>query len=225
MIHLWGMRGVPWKYPAWQELTGIKELFPEDDSLLPCGWTRAQANDILSYFDQYLAKPTTEDRQAFAKSSKLPGRKLWRDFITKGWKTWGINDKIIQVLRHQNAHPFILAQETRDREMAFAIANGKKMPTDGSNESYWPESSTYIPAAIDGVGEALFGDDCFSPITERVIGDLRKDIQVMLQRTWATLAKQWSRSEKKLDALGEAARAAMQGKSSLLSPQSSTLKS
>ncbi|KAF8956904.1 hypothetical protein BDZ97DRAFT_1763385 [Flammula alnicola] len=65
--------GIPWDYPVWQAATGVKHgLFPEDPKLLPKGWTPEDASNIASYFDQYRAKPTEDEKIAFVSQRRAP---------------------------------------------------------------------------------------------------------------------------------------------------------
>ena len=42
LIKLYFLDGIPWKYPKWMEITGVKHgLFPSDDALLPPTWQGA----------------------------------------------------------------------------------------------------------------------------------------------------------------------------------------
>lgn len=83
--------GAPWKFPKWPTLTGTNGvLFAEDDSQLPKGWNQKTSQYIRSYIDQYKKEKTQEQMIPFAArkgASEVPGRELWRKFVTDLWKT------------------------------------------------------------------------------------------------------------------------------------------
>jgi len=175
----------PWNFPQWQAITGvIHGLFPEDDSLLPKGWTRETANSVRSYFDQYSKKKKEDDKIKFASGRagghQVPGRDLWRKWVTEGWKTWKIHSRIIQVLSSENLHPLTLALGSKT----------------GSLES-WPPGAQYIPMAVDPVGAVLFGPES-QDIYGRIHADLRQTTQALIQRTWTNLYNQTQRSRTRI---------------------------
>jgi hypothetical protein len=181
MFH--GYKEAPWNFDMWKELTGVRHgLFPSDDEQLPAGWTRQTSNEIASYFDQFRALRTEDQKHKFSSAkanSSIPGRQAWRDWVTKGWKKWNIHDKIIDVLRAEELHPYALAAETHS----------------------WPDASQWAPLAIDPVGTALFGEQCYSPGKERVDPALRQTIQALITRTWIALYTSFNRSRARIDIL------------------------
>jgi hypothetical protein len=187
-------KGAPWNFDIWKELTGVRHgLFPNDDEQLPTGWTRQTSHEICSYFDQFRALRTQDQKLKFssanAESSMIPGRQAWRDWVTKGWKKWNIHHRIIDVLRTEELHPYALAAETNS----------------------WPDASQWVPLAIDPVGTALFGEQCYSPRKERVDPVLRPIIQALITRTWIALYTTFNRSKKRIDILESEAIAAFAG--------------
>src|SRR6266705_3926126 len=122
LINLWKL-DMPWGFPRWQEITDIHHgLFPEDDRLLPkigkaVVWTRRDAQDVHSFFEQYRALSTDADRAKFVAQSRgavLPGRSIWLKFVTKGWARWNIHSRIINQFNLHNIHPLklMLAEDT-----------------------------------------------------------------------------------------------------------------
>ena len=105
--------GAPWAFDTWKEITGVFHgLFPPNDKHLPRGWNRQTANDISSYFDQYRAKVTEDQKIKFSSMKKdsqmVPGRKAWRDFVVKIWKDAKIHETIHKVLSDHNLHPYTI---------------------------------------------------------------------------------------------------------------------
>lgn len=101
--------GAPWGWPRWQEITGIKHgLFPDEDVMLPPGWTRDTANAIHSYFEAYRARPTEEAKHAFASATKAAhledysGRHMWRSWVVKNWTKWKVQLKIHNAFKDSN---------------------------------------------------------------------------------------------------------------------------
>ncbi|KAF8956795.1 hypothetical protein BDZ97DRAFT_1763474 [Flammula alnicola] len=170
--------GIPWDYPVWQAATGVKHgLFPEDPKLLPKGWTPEDASNIASYFDQYRAKPTEDEKIAFVsqrRGTALPGREKWRDWINAIWRSAGIHDKIIAVIAANNCHPL---EQTEDA-------------------SSWPMGAIWLPVCLDAIAVELFGDECLDAmgcLPER----FRAPTQALAQRTWSYLTERLDRSKKR----------------------------
>ena len=189
----------PWNFLAWKEFTGIHHgLFPKADHQLPRGWTRQMAIDIASYFDQFRAITSATERIKFASQSPkkdvqlVPGRKAWRDWVTKLWKDYKVHQKIIDVLLAENIHPFyIIAQD----------------PSVG-----WPDADHWIGVAIDPVGTSLFGEDAWFPGVERLHSKLRPTVKELIQRTWIILYNLRNRSDDRLNTLKSKALEAFEGK-------------
>jgi len=184
----------PWNFDTWKELTGVRHgLFPKDDKQLPTNWTRQTSNEIGSYFDQFRALKSNNQKSKFSSakgnSQMVPGRQAWRDWVTKGWKNWKIHDRIVDVLRAEELHPYTLAAETNS----------------------WPDATQWVPLAIDPVGTALFGEQCYSPGKERVDPFLRPTIRALITRTWVTLYTSFNRSKARIDLLESNAVKAFEG--------------
>ena len=184
----------PWNFDTWKELTGVRHgLFPKDDEQLPANWTRQTSNEIGSYFDQFRALRTEDQKSKFSSangnSQMVPGRQAWRDWVTKGWKKWKIHNRIIDVLLAEELHPYTLAAETNS----------------------WPDATQWVPLAIDPVGTALFGEQCYSPGKERVDPALRPTIGALITRTWIALYISFNRSKARIDLLESEAIKAFEG--------------
>lgn len=178
--------GAPWNFSVWRELTGVRHgLFPADDDKLPKGWTRQTANEISSYFDQFRACMSEDEKIKFSSMTQegvqmVPGRKAWRDWVTKLWKKAKMHEKIIEVLSAQNYHP-------------YSLMNEEESPPS------WPEAGIYVPLLIDPVGLALFGDECFSESgREMVRVRLRNPVKAIITRSWLTLYTNLNRLKKSI---------------------------
>jgi hypothetical protein len=180
--------GFPWTMPTWQDLTGIKHgLFPDDDKLLPRGWTRRDAEDVQSYFNQYKDLSGEDQKKKFsaARDPSVPGRKVWADFVSKSWAKWGVHGKIVECLYEQGVHPVTLIEE------------------DATLES-WPHAEAYIPIAIDAIALQLFGQEAFGE-SEKLPFHLRKVLSIFVQRSWARIRVQFNTDKEKLPQLESAA--------------------
>ena len=193
--------GAPWDSPVWQDVTGVRfSLFPPDDAHLPSGWSREMATDISSYFDKFRALKTEDQKIKFSsgkgQADTVPGRKIWRDWVTKGWKEWKIHSKIVDVLLAENLHPFTIAAQT------------------GNVES-WPDGHQWTPLAVDPVGTELFGEECWANGMARVRLELRPTIKALTQRTWITLYNSLNRSKVRIALLESEATKAFEGSYSI----------
>lgn len=193
----------PWDLPEWQAITGIKHgLFPDDDALLPKGWTRETANFIESYFDQFDKKPTEEAKASFSSArknaSQVPGRQLWRDFVTKKWKTWGLHAKIAGVLATESLHPLTLALSSKSQSI-------EKLP----------RSADYIHTAVDPVGRVIFGAEALDQ-HGRVKMELRRSLHALIYRTWLNLKNQVVRSKDRIAVLEKNTKDALEGMNNVL---------
>lgn len=195
LIKLFYLDGAPWGWPVWQGLTGVKHgLFPEDDSQLPQGISRQDALEVLSYFNQYQALPTEDQKIKFTnqrQGTMVSGRNKWRSWITAGWKTWKIHAIIEEVLTSEGLHPVTLMLTSDDMEA-------------------WPPSDMYVPIALDAVALALFGEESMDS-SGRLAAKYRTATQHLVQRSWITLHKQSNRNKARLAALEEAATKAFNG--------------
>jgi TATA-binding protein-associated factor len=197
----------PWNFPDWKAITGVQHgLFPQDDALLPGGWTRDQAEFVRSYFDQFNKKHTEEEKAAFSSarknSNQVPGRQIWRDFVTKGWKMWRIHTRIAAVLSSENLHPLTLALSSKH-----------------GNMDKIPRSVDYIYGAIDPVARVLFGAEALDR-NGRLEMDLRRSLHGLIYRTWHNLRNQIVRSKDRLVILEKEAIEAFEG---MLNVQTSLL--
>ena len=183
--------GAPWTFSQWQTITGVTGgLFGEDDSLLPKGWDQTTADFIRSYFDQYQKKKGQDLKVKFAAArkgaSEVPGRDLWRNFVTDLWKTHEIHSKITAVLTEEGIHPV-------QRALASRAGSIDKLPN----------SADYLGDAIDPVGKALFGDDCLDMGGVRVDMDLRGPLRSLIYRTWLNIKNQVIRSRGRIGQIEE----------------------
>ncbi|KAF8808358.1 hypothetical protein BYT27DRAFT_7097080 [Phlegmacium glaucopus] len=189
LIKLFYSDGAPWNWPDWQAITAVRHgLFPTDDSLLPKGFTRRDVLDITSYFDQYNALPTEDDKIKFTsqrKGAQVPGRVKWRDWITAGWKSWKIHSRITDVLTEDGLHPLTIMINT-------------------NNLDTWPPGDLYIPLIVDAVGRDLFGEPSFDT-SGRLALPYRQLTQHLIQRTWINIHKQTNRNKNRLVTLEAAA--------------------
>lgn len=194
VIKLWSL-GFPWDTSVWQAITGVKHgLFPKDHKHLPKGWTPADARNIKSYFDQYMAKPTEESMIAFSSQrggAALPGRKKWRDWINSIWNSAKIHERIIAVITANNCHP--LTFQTDDT-------------------TAWPLGATWLPLCLDAIGVDLFGEECLDNFG-RLRENLRIPTQAMAQRTWTNLVKRLARCRKRSAIIEQEAMEAFDGNS------------
>ena len=188
LINLW-ILDAPWAYPTWQEITGIYHgLFPEDDAFLPKTWSRRDAQDVESFFEQYKTCSTEAERVKFIRQSRgavLPGRAIWLKFITKGWNKWRIHSRIINQLEIHNIHP-----------LKLMLAEG--------NVTKWPCSSLYLPEALDDIGVDLFGPEALLA-SNRLPTAIKECVRMLAQQTWLHIRKQVERSRTKIDVLEKGA--------------------
>jgi hypothetical protein len=199
LIKLYQLDAAPWKWQAWKDITGIHHgIFPEDDNLLPQGFTRPDVLAIKSYFDQYQAQPSEEAKIKFSAQTKGPhvvGRNKWREWITAGWKSWKIHSRITDVLTNESLHPLTIMLNSNDLET-------------------WPQGDTYLPLAVDAVAANLFGDESLDT-SGRLSAPYRHITQLLVQRSWINIHRQTVRNKNRLGALEDAATRAFNGKGSL----------
>ena len=75
LIKLFCTDGAPWSFSQWQAITGVTHgLMPLKDEHLPKGLTRSDIINIASYFAQYAAKPSEDDKIKFASKEKKVGK-------------------------------------------------------------------------------------------------------------------------------------------------------
>jgi hypothetical protein len=194
--------GAPWHFVTWKALTGVHNgLFPEDDSQLPDGWDRQTATAISSFFDQFRACMTEDEKINFSsvkkKGQNVPGRTAWRNWVTKIWKDAKIHEIITKVLSAENLHPHALAAQSDSPET-------------------WPSAAMWVPLAIDAVALALFGEECYADGVERVRSCLRNTTGTLITRTWLVLYNDLKRYKKKVESLEAVAIQSFEGLSSNL---------
>ncbi|RXW12331.1 hypothetical protein EST38_g13525, partial [Candolleomyces aberdarensis] len=132
-------------------------------------------NPIESYFSQYYAKPTEDEKIKFAMKLKqdgietVPGRELWRNWVTSHYSThWKIHSRIAKILSSQGIHPEQLMAETGDDSP--------------------PNSASYLPIVLDEIGRDLFGPEALDS-NGRLLGKLRDPTLILAQRTWTLEVK------------------------------------
>lgn len=187
----------PWDFPQWQKLTGVENgLFPDDDSLLPTGWTRQDAIYISQYFDEFGKVGSEDDKIKFASgrrgSAPVAGRDLWRSWVTDLWQKKGVHAIVTGVLQDLNLHP-----------MTIALAEGTGLDK-------LPNNSTYLPLAVNDVGRALFGEEACNALGH-ICTPLRGPTLALMQRTWINIYNQLRRSSKRIASLERAAAEAYNG--------------
>lgn len=198
LVKLFEFKGAPWDWPAWQERTGISHgLFPSDDKHLPPGWTRKDATDIHSYFLAYNRLGSEAKKLQFSTKSKgnsaHPGRETWGNFVNKYWSRWGVHDVIVSELKEYDVHPMmILIREN------------------GINDA-WPSADFYIPKILDSLGMRLFGEEAFPDGVEILRTDLRKCLQIFVQRAWNMLRTQVNNMRNRQNLIEATALAAFTG--------------
>ena len=194
-------KGTPWTFVQWQEITKCPGgLFPEDNALASHNWTASQTEDVQSYFRRYAAYMETRDlpaRLIFSTSSgqTAPGAELWRHFISKGWKSWKINDRITRILIQKRLHPAILARYSQTPDEL-------------------PESLHYIPRAVNAVGIELFGEEALDGLGNLSV-ELISMTKAIIQRAWASICTKVRNAKKKMGSLELEAQAAFDGKAIL----------
>jgi TATA-binding protein-associated factor len=192
--------GAPWIFPQWQVITGVTHgLMPKDDGLLPEGLTRKDIANVESYFSQYDARSTEEEKIKFASKVKkagkdeIPGRGAWNAWVTKRYNSkWKINTHIVKILASSGLHP--------DQIM------------DENGEESIPNSTSYLPLALDAIGRDLFGPEALDS-NGRLLARLREPTLVFAQRTWMLEARTVGSRKKKLEVLRDAAENILTGMS------------
>ncbi|KAF9455565.1 P-loop containing nucleoside triphosphate hydrolase protein [Collybia nuda] len=190
--------GAPWVYPRWMEITGVTHgIFPDEDSPLPKGLTRQDLVYLRSYFDQYGKKVKEDDKIKFASATKnsaqVPGRRIWRQWVTDRWRDWKIHMRIISILKAENLHPISLALSAQEPDAV-------EMTID----TFWPPGKMYIPMAVDSVALELFGmeiQNSRGAIPPRARGI----VQALIQRTWKVIHNQVDRSQGRIRKVEEEA--------------------
>jgi len=190
--------GAPWTFAQWRETTKCPGgLFPEDGAPTSHKWTTSQTEDVRNYFQRYSRLMEGRDLQArlsfsLTSGQTAPGAELWRRFISKGWKSWKINDRITRVLIQKRLHPCILA-------------NHSETPDE------LPDSLHYIPRAVDAVGLELFGEEALDGLGN-LSAKLIPMTKAIIQRAWISIVTKVGNAKKKMGALEQEARKAFDGK-------------
>jgi len=191
--------GAPWDFPAWKRISGVTNgIFPEDDSLLPSGWTRETATAIQSYFTQYSEKKTEVAKIKFAASTKanavVPGRSLWTKWFNSMWIKRGVASNISKIISDARLDPMSV----------------KRFIAPNTLEKGW-NCASYLNLVIDPVGEYLFGPQAMNPLGLLNIG-YRARVQAIIIRTYESLRRQAIRAETSIDALEQKALQAFDSK-------------
>ncbi|KAF5347355.1 hypothetical protein D9756_010004 [Leucocoprinus leucothites] len=175
-IKLFLIRGAPWRWTRWQELTGIQHgLFPYDDAQLPSGWTRENANEVNSYFRAYQNIEGEDARNKFVigrGQSKYPGRTFWRKWIKKQWAAWNIHSIIVNELKEADIHPHAILIRENDPDLA------------------WPNANEYVTIVLDPLGLTLFGEEAFPEGSDILLTNIRNCLKVLVQKSWADIRSQ-----------------------------------
>lgn len=190
--------GSPWNFSEWKRITGVSHgLFPTDDALLPKGWTRETATLIDSYFSQFDNLGTPEAKIQFASARRgaitVPGRDLWRAWVTACWREWHIHAKITDVLSSQNLHPLTISLNSKSKSLS------------------WPKAGTYVALTIDAVGQMLFGEEVLD-MFGRLPEEMRSDVNALVTRTWFYLRIQFNRNKTRIVNLEKQATEAFESK-------------
>ncbi|KAF9442094.1 P-loop containing nucleoside triphosphate hydrolase protein [Macrolepiota fuliginosa MF-IS2] len=193
LIKLFFIGGAPWKWPAWQDRTGVRYgLFPSDDEKLPPGITRKDAADIASYFRAYRKEKTEDDKIAFATktrgSAAYPGRAKWNAFVSRNWSRWGVHGLIVAELKEWDIHP----QDIVIREKMTG----------------WPSADAYTAVILDTLGMKLFGEDAFYANSTSLPTDLRLLLRIFVQRSWTHIRVHVSNLKNRSEVIENAAREA-----------------
>jgi hypothetical protein len=185
--------GTPWDLDSWKEITSISSgLFPKEDGDLPAGISRADANDIATYFDALSKKGTQEQQIQFSRAKdRYVGRKLWNSWLAKNYRRWRIHDMAVKAMKDNNCHPHM-------------IMKADELDT-------WPDATIIANLAQPALGLALFGNDGLTSLN-MVKPNLRSLVHAILVRSLDTLRTNFSRICKKAEALREAAEQAYLGR-------------
>lgn len=189
----------PWAYERWQEITGVYHgLFPEEDELLPPGWTRKDADNVEYFLDLFQHKNSEVQRIKFVGARKnanaVPGRLFFRTWLSDVWKASQIHATIIDTLSANSLHP-----------VTIALGSGQR-----SLKKWWPSPRTYSTLALELVGFELFGKEAADDLGF-LEHDLRGPTQALITRTWTNVHAQVKRVMVKIDVLEAAAMEALDG--------------
>ncbi|KAG5634213.1 hypothetical protein H0H81_002857 [Sphagnurus paluster] len=153
--------------------------------------------------DQYAWIPTEAGKITFAVARKggnvVPGREIYRNFITELWRTSRMHNRIVKVLSAEGLHPITLAMIPEKGWVHDANDKGLGLP----------KSSSYVPLAVDPVARALFGYEALDR-SGRLPEAFRGPVQTLIQRTWTNIRNQTKRNLDKIGGVEEAARKAFE---------------
>lgn len=197
------VKGAPWMFTQWQEITGVRHgLNPDNDEHLPSDLSREEVESIMLYFLQYKEKASEEEKIKFASKAKkngkdpIPGRGLWQSWVTKHYSThWKVNTRIAKILSSLGLHPEQLMTE--------------------SGETTPPNSSSYLPIALETIARELFGSDALDS-HGRLLSKLREPTLVLAQRTWMLEVKSIGSRKKRVEKLKAKAEETLHGAHSSL---------
>ncbi|KAJ3564613.1 hypothetical protein NP233_g8186 [Leucocoprinus birnbaumii] len=163
----------PWRWPTWQDLTGVHHgLCPPNDNDLPAGWTRENANDVLSFFQAFRDIQQEDRRLAFAETKKgnsdYPGRDFFKEWVGSLFKKAGIHNIIVSEFKAGNIHPASIY----------------------IREGVWPPANDYLAVVIDNVAMRLFGEESFDAVSGRVSLDYRAALKALMQQSWTKIRNQ-----------------------------------
>jgi hypothetical protein len=169
--------GAPWDLDAWKDITGIESgLFPEEDGNLPPGISRADANEISTYFD-VLSKIGTQEKQIrFSRANdRYVGRTKWNTWVAKRYQQWGMHNLAVKAMTDNNCHPHMI------------------MKADGLDK--WPDATIVANLAQPALGLALFGSDGLTSLN-MVKPALRTLVNTIVTRALDLLKTKFQRMQK-----------------------------
>lgn len=189
--------GAPWNYDHWKDATGVYYgLFPSDDSKLPRGWTRENANHVESYFDQFNKKTSEDEKIRFAARKTIetiPGRAFWQQWVNNHLAAWDLHARITAGLQRLYLTP-----------LQLAVANGQDVLSN---------NSSFLASSLDKIGLDLFGPEALDR-NGLLKFPLRDGVLSLVQRTWENLKKQVRSSSTRLEKMRTECEAAVEGTSS-----------
>ncbi|KAF5345577.1 hypothetical protein D9756_011032 [Leucocoprinus leucothites] len=173
LMRLYALDGAPWKWPTWQERTKIYHgLFPGNDKDLPSGWTRQNAQDVQSFFQDYWAQPSEEKKHQYQAKTTHPGKGVWNEFMKRNWKRWNIHDAVVEELKEWDVHPTAILIREHNGEV-----------------SQWPHADSYSAIILNSLGYKLFGEEAFIPQSDTLPLSIRRNLSIFVQRSWDSIRK------------------------------------
>jgi hypothetical protein len=185
--------GSPWDLETWKEITGVSSgLFPDKDCSLPAGISRADANDIVTYFDALSKKGKQDEQVQFSRAKdRYVGRTLWNSWVGRNYKRWRIHDIVVKAMTDNNCHPHMIMK--------------------ADEQDTWPDSTVVASLAQAAIGMALFGNDGLTSL-HMVKPNLRPVVNAILVRALDALRTNFTRICKKTKEMRDAAERAYQGR-------------